>query len=262
MIIDSHVHIGTYGRFYKSKQKVIESFAKYNIDFGLVSSCDAVEYTSKGNNLPFFLKRNQISCSKDVIRFCKKNPSKFKCLFWCKPATEGYDDKIEKFILDNKEYIVGLKFHPYYSKMRMTDQKILPYIRLAEKLDLPVLVHTARDLYSDAKYTYELAKRFPRVKFILGHMQLETNSHRDAIKYMKELPNLYGDTAWVNPNALKEVLKVLGSDRILFGSDNPIDGVDTYNHEWYQFIFKELDKEAREDILYRNAIKLFKLKFE
>ena len=56
MIIDTHIHIGSYGRFFKSKQKVLESVAKYHIDFGLISSCDAVEYTPKGNNLPFFLK--------------------------------------------------------------------------------------------------------------------------------------------------------------------------------------------------------------
>ena len=261
MIIDSHVHIGTWGRFYKSINKVLESLEKYHIDFALISSCDGVEYTEKGNNLPFFLKRNQISINKDVVKLCKKYPNKFKGLFWCRPSLEGYSEKVESFIKDNREYIVGLKFHPYYSKMRMTDIKIIPYIKLAEQLDIPVLVHTARDQYSDAKYTYELAKRFPKVKFILAHMQLDNNTHRDAIKYMKELPNLYGDTAWVHPGALKEIIKALGSDRILFGSDNPIDGVDTYNHEWYQFIFNELDESHRNNILFNNIIRLYKLNF-
>ncbi|HEX3022471.1 MAG TPA: hypothetical protein VHQ24_06925 [Lachnospiraceae bacterium] len=66
------------------------------------------------------------------------------------------------------------------------------------------------------------------------------------------------------------MIKRYGSKRVVFGSDNPIDGVDTYRsnpkgeRSIYQDYFEKLKgiigKEAYEDVMYRAAINLFNLK--
>ena len=58
------------------------------------------------------------------------------------------------------------------------------------------------------------------------HLGLGTD-HELAIKLISKLPNLYGDTTWVNAKDTLKAIKVCGVDKIMFGSDNPIDGLET-----------------------------------
>ena len=70
------------------------------------------------------------------------------------------------------------------------------------------------------------------------------------------------------PSVIKAI-KTFGSEKILFGSDNPIDGVDTYHYNpkgepsLYQQYFNDLkdmiSKEDYDNIMYKNSIKLFNL---
>ena len=67
-----------------------------------------------------------------------------------------------------------------------------------------------------------------------------------------------------------KAIKKWGSEEILFGSDNPIDGKDTYLHNktgdrsLYQQYFNEfqamVSKEDYENIMYKNAERLFGIK--
>ena len=67
-------------------------------------------------------------------------------------------------------------------------------------------------------------------------------------------------------------METAGSEKMLFGSDCPIDGVDTYHHNpkgetsIYQAYFHELEnkisKEAYDNLMYKNAIRVFKLPFD
>jgi predicted TIM-barrel fold metal-dependent hydrolase len=45
---------------------------------------------------------------------------------------------------------------------------------------------------------------------------------------MGKAENLYADTAWVPIQTTLEIIRRYDSHRIIFGSDNPIDGADTY----------------------------------
>ena len=110
-----------------------------------------------------------------------------------------------------------------------------------------------------------MAEKYKNVNFIMGHMGLETDN-KEAIELIGKLPNLYGDTAWVDPKHVIEMIRKYGSDKILFGTDNPIDGIDTYAHPTVCSIYlsnrfkQELSKVDYENIMFRNAIKLFNLK--
>ncbi|MBQ6626694.1 MAG: amidohydrolase family protein, partial [Ruminococcus sp.] len=93
---------------------------------------------------------------------------------------------------------------------------------------------------------------------------------RNAQRSWKELPNLYGDTTWVSVESTMRFLEICGDDKIVFGSDAPIDGKDTYltnrtgDRSLYQSYFNEfkdmVSKETYDKIMYKNAIKLFKIK--
>ena len=115
----------------------------------------------------------------------------------------------------------------------------------------------------------EAAKLFPRVDFVMVHMGLGTDNN-EAIDLISKLPNLYGDTTWVPVESTLKLIKNAGIEKIFFGSDNPIDGKDTYfcNREGcrslYQQYFYELkDLISPQDynkLMYENAASVFDIK--
>jgi len=75
------------------------------------------------------------------------------------------------------------------------------------------------------------------------------------------LENLYLDTSWVKVQATKLAVSVCGSHKVLFGSDSPIDGQDTY--AFYANYFARdrrlLCKSDWDSVLGKNAVRLFNL---
>ena len=85
--------------------------------------------------------------------------------------------------------------------------------------------------------------------------------HKNSFKYISKLDNLYGDTTWVSYTDVIEAVKFCGSEKILFGTDNPVDGKDTLKA--YQPTFSNLKNilknEDYENVMYKNTKRLFKI---
>lgn len=267
MIIDAHVHIGGESvGFDMTEDIVLESMDKYKIDVCLISNGDSGEY---GHDLKVLPKEVQIDQKKSLaraIQFAKENEGRVYAGFWCKPHHELLDDEIERMIAENRKYLVFLKVHPYHSNLAFDDDKMIPYLDLAVKYNLPVVVHTGSSYNDSPERVYNMAKRYPQLKFILAHMGLGTDNQL-AIDLMAKADNLYADTAWVPVSTTLEVIKRYGSKRIVFGTDSPIDGVDTYycNKEGEPSLYRQyfgelkemLSKEDYENLMWRTAKTLF-----
>lgn len=257
-MIDAHVHIGGEAAgFQMTEQVILKSMEKYGIDISIVSNADAVEYGG-GQRLPEQYQARQEDTLDRIIGFCRANPGKIYGAFWCKPNHELLTDRIDEMIKNNRDVIVALKVHPCLSNLSFADDKMLPYLDLAVKYDLPVIVHTANSFVDSPMRVYEMACRYPQLKFVMAHMGLETDNQL-AVDLMEKAENLYADTAWVPVKTTLEIIRRYGSHRILFGSDNPIDGLDTYfcnpsgEPSLYRQYFGELkDKISPED--YENLM--------
>lgn len=263
MIIDAHVHFGRMIGFNMDKEIVLESAKKYNIDYMLVSSTYSTEADHEQNILPEENQISQLNSWKETIEFSNEHPNLIGAVLWAKPHLEKITREHEKFIEDNIDIIHGIKIHPYHSVVRFDDERVIEYVKLAGKYSLPVLTHTAPDECSDPKHVYTVAKMFPDVNFVMGHMELGTDNSR-AIEMIKELPNLYGDTAWVMPDRTVYAISQCGPEKILFGTDNPIDGVDTYaNKEMcsvYLNGFKDMvSEEVYDMVMCENAKRIYKV---
>lgn len=269
MIIDAHVHIGGGPvEFDMPEAVVLESMEKYNIDICLISNADSGEYGHELELIPDEEQINQKQSLKRAIQFAKENEGRIFAGFWCKPHHEFLDEEIEKLIAENRKYLVFLKVHPYHSHLAFDDDKMIPYLDLAVKYNLPVVVHTGSSYNDSPERVYNMAKRYPQLKFILAHMGLGTDN-QFAIELMAKADNLYADTAWVPVSTTLEVIKRYGSKRVVFGTDSPIDGVDTYycNKEGepslYRQYFGELKEmlfeEDYENLMWKTAKELFKI---
>jgi hypothetical protein len=261
MIVDSHAHIATWPTIRESEGMILESQKRYGVAFSLVSDCDCSEYpsiTKWGLH-----KVDQIAGLKTVLKFVKENPRKLGALIWINPHKEILKPELLTLIEKNRHLIYGLKLHPFESRLKITSPKMVPYLELARKYSLPILVHTAEDRYSDVTLLGEVAARYPDLTFIAAHLQLVcTDNHRSALQVLKAHPNVYGDTAWVEMKTAKKVLETIGENRVMFGTDNPIDGIDTLNNPMYQAYFKnkvKLPGRLYHNLMSRNAIQVYQL---
>lgn len=265
-IIDTHVHITEMLGFCMTEPMVLEMMKKYNITYVIVSNGDSAEYDHNLKPVPKELQFSQKQSFQRTIEFARKNPGKIGVMPWIKPATETADDEFENMIKENIDIVKGIKVHPFHSKTFFDSDKMVPYIELAKKYNLPVVSHTGGCEEASPKYVYRMAKRYPTVKFIMAHMGLGTDNSL-AVELMAKADNLYADTTWVPIETTIDVIKKYGSKRVVFGSDSPIDGVDTYsmNKEGkpslYLKYFNELEdiigSNDYEDLMYKNAERIF-----
>ena len=264
MIIDAHTHIGDFVKISMPEDVFLASLDKYNIDFALCSCGSAVEVDHDQNPIPDEDQVTQHDNNERMLRLVRQHSKRIGAFMWIKPRLESCDQDFEDMIASNRDIIYGIKVHPYHSKMAFNSDKVQEYIRLAQKYDLPVVSHTSNDYESSPQLVYEIALKYPNVNFVMCHMGLATDN-QEAIELIAKLPNLYGDTAWVRADMVYQAIKICGSDKILFGTDNPINGLDTYNDDdFYNKYFTELKSKLTqsefEQLMFTNAKKLFKIK--
>ena len=268
MIIDTHVHIGNMLNFNMSEEDVIYSMDKYGIDYSIVSSINAAEFDHSLRLVPEEYQHSQCECLKDAVAFAKKYPDRIGAAVWARPFVEKADYDLYKAIEDNRKLIKAIKFHPFHSNVPFDSEIMEPYIELAERYELPAVVHTGGSDAASCIRVFNMAKKHPRTNFVMVHMGLGTDN-KEAIELVSKLPNLFGDTTWVPLNSTIQLIKTAGIEKVVFGSDNPIDGKDTYLHNGfgerslYQQYFNEardlLSAEDYDRLMYKNALSLFNI---
>lgn len=269
MIIDTHVHIGKMLVFDMPPENVLYSMDKYGIDFSLVSNVECAENDHNGNPIPQNLQKSQNAVLKKTLEFARTHSDKIGVLPWLKIRQERPDAEFIRMIADNRDIIYGLKLHPFHSRTAPDDETLESVYKIAAEYNLPVVSHTGGCAEAVSLRLYNAAKKHPEINFVMVHMDLGTDNSQ-AIELLGKLPNLYGDTTWVPVESTLKAINKWGSEKILFGSDNPIDGKDTYlndkfgNRSLYQQYFNEfkamVSKEDYDNIMYRNAKKLFRIK--
>ena len=164
----------------------------------------------------------------DVNRFAKEiernNVISFGGLH---PNCDNVLEEIEKL---NDLNLAGVKFHPPFQKVDISDEKFIPMWKHINHLRFPVLIHTghARD-----EATYDLfpsgvakfIKYLPDVPVILAHMGGRTGIPEEE-KILFSFPeNVYIDTAMSAERQdmadFERIASAMGPERVVFGSDFP-----------------------------------------
>lgn len=269
MIIDTHVHIGGDKLCFDMTEAIVsEMITKYNIDHLLISNGDSSEVDFNQNLIPMEYQTSQLDSLIRTLKYARSNPGKISVAVWIKPLTETITPEFIRLIEDNRDIIKAIKIHPFHSRISPVDPKTLPYLELADKYHLAVVSHTGTGEYDHPKHLYKAAKMFPNIPFVMVHMGLGSDNS-EALDLLGQAENLYGDTTWVPMSTTIEAINRYGNGKMMFGSDAPIDGLDTYLHnpngdrsvyqDYFHVLPDLIDEEAYKDLMYRNAIKILKL---
>ena len=147
----------------------------------------------------------------------------------------------------------GFKFHPSISQSTIdNNEKIL---ELCETYRKPILIHCGRNEKSRIDYVLNINEHYPNLNFICAHLGgLATDLIIRAFQKIKDanyLDNIFLDTSGCfYPELVKKAVKILGSSKIIFGTDRPYHD---YEVSLYTIRRCNFDKETEEDILFRNA---------
>ncbi|MBQ3265029.1 MAG: amidohydrolase family protein [Ruminococcus sp.] len=264
MIIDTHVHIGKSLEFDLREDDVLYSMERYGIDFSLVSNIESAELDHNGRLLAGGVSQND--SFRKVLAFAQRCPERIGVMPWMKLRSEKPDAAFIRLLEENRHLVYGIKLHPFHSRVAPDDPRVEPVYELARAYHLPVVSHTGGCEEARSVHLYNAAIAHPDIDFVMVHMDLGTDNS-EATALLGEADNLYGDTTWVPVRSTRKAIDRWGSGKILFGSDNPIDGPDTYLHNrtgdrsLYQEYFNELravvSPQDYDNIMYRNAARLF-----
>lgn len=244
-IVDSHVHLWKKDFF---KEDIPESRLKQNpaLDQDIIDGFTFEDFKNtvekifpgkKCNGLFFGLPIKEADLNKMnkyISGICKDNSS--HGLYNPRHDLE----EIPKDFFKNR--FIGFKPYPElvsftapkdFSKLDI-DVSMFDFIskkvfEFSQEYGLILLIHIPRaGRLNDRRNIEEIkaiGKKYPNIKIILAHAGRSYcySDIKDSIEYLKEVKNLYVDTAMINSFPVNKVLiEELGSERILYGSDLPI----------------------------------------
>ena len=115
MIIDMHAHIGEVMDFKMPGEILIASMEKYNIDFSIISSCEAAAFDHNNKMLPYTVQKSQETVFQTTLNFARKYQGKLAVMPWVKPHYEKVSNELIAMIRNNLDITVGIKVHPFHS---------------------------------------------------------------------------------------------------------------------------------------------------
>jgi predicted TIM-barrel fold metal-dependent hydrolase len=252
-IIDAHAH------FQDSDGKVLQGPSPKMLDeFKASNVVGAVVHASRSNAAP--------TLGKDL-------PVKFALCAAIVP-------KLATVRLVEKGLKAGqfqcMKVYLGYVGKWATDPFYLPFYRLAEKYDVPVVFHTgdtydkmAPVKFADPLTVDDVAIKYPKVKFVIAHMG--NPWFRSAAEVVYKNDNVYvdmsalmlGDLAKEEPEKVEELvikpmkwffLYVENPKKFMFGTDWPL----LTEKSYIDVVKRAIPQKYWEDVFYNNAIRVFK----
>ena len=210
-MIDNHVHIGWYtdGYHYPSEVWKVEQDA--GIDEIAVSS------TSTCAELYKLVVREM----RELIHL---GGSRIHPILWVTPRmmkTWGLS-----YMIHSKIEWQGLKMHWEAHREWYYNKKLLHNaLEIARWIEVPVLFHTGDFKECKASVFMDICKQYNDLTYVLAHGR----PLDEAKNVLEECPNVYVDSAFMPADQVKELADAGYSNRILFGTDVPINLL--YNKE-------------------------------
>lgn len=167
--------------------------------------------------------------------------------------------RLEQSVQEMDKYLksprfVGVKLHPGYAGISIDSEAVRRLAAEVAKRNVPFLIHTWG--YGEPSKILKLAEEYREMPIIMGHGGAV--AWREAIEVLDKTRNVYTElcTSQCHRNKVRETIRAVGYDRILFGTDlglfDPAHVLGTYEEA-------ELNAEEEAAVMRNNAARLFGL---
>jgi len=258
-IVDSHCHIKTIpteDRYVTMEEYFTENKSvnvKYLFGITLVRRQGNIEEMKTRNDSLFSMARRDSR----FIPVCSVHPN----------DGEAAIDEMRR-IKDLGGKII--KLHPITQNFPIISNELFNVARVAGELGLIILIDGYGFVIPNyVEHLLQLAMSNSQTKFIIAHMggtdfyklgglnlvQAQNPGLFNNVWYdLSATVKIYADSPY--KSQLEWVIRNIGVDRVLFGSDNPVASLSEALNFFYKLDF---DETEREKILYRNAVELLEL---
>jgi hypothetical protein len=213
---------------------LIRLFDKYNVDRAIVFPNPNIG--DKYPEMNDYIAESVKKYPKRLIGFGRVDPRR--------------EDAIKELTRIRKKLgLAGLKLHPFVECFRPDHPFFNKFFQKTNELGLPTLFHAA-DGFSSPGLITKIARKYPKLPIILGHLREAT------ISALKECENIYVETSGTLPDFI-ELASDIDEDRVLFGSDVPY-----YRYPTQIAVVEaaEIPQKKKNKILYDNFQVLFNQK--
>ncbi|HIO10504.1 MAG TPA: TatD family deoxyribonuclease [Deltaproteobacteria bacterium] len=135
--------------------------------------------------------------------------------------TEALEDRIRKLAQEEKKLVAigetGLDYHYMYSPVEVQQQVFRKQLRLAEELNLPVVMHS-REAETD---TLKILKDIPVKSLGVAHSFTSSFEMARTLVEMGWYLGINGIVTFKNAEDLREVVRWLPLDKLLLETDSP-----------------------------------------
>jgi len=207
----------------------------------------------------------EIASNEFLSKVVKSHPDRLVGFVWVNnPRTSQSVKELEKAV--NELGLKGLKLHPGIQGFSPADPEIVPLIRKAAELNVPIFIHMYPypphgDFHNClVEHIPLLWKRVPKATILIGHMGFPRFLDLLTIAL---LPGVYAETSWglttmadlYGINFSTKFIRRIGADNIVFGSDWC--GTNNERKAQLSIIQKmRLTREEKEKILGENIRKV------
>lgn len=268
MLIDCHVHLNNYHEAQRRPAKenvgeLLRKMGQHGVDHAIVITSYKVD-----------LDRPSVE---EVLVELAENPRT--------TVVEGLrwrgDARTDLFTMEERirdGLVKGIKLYPGYDCYPINDPSLESVFRIAQKHDVPVMIHCGDTYAKHAKVRQahpllvdDIAVDFPGVRFVVCH--LGSPWFQDTAEVLYKNDNVYADMSGLTlgdfgyeferymVQRVKDMIMYMGDPgrQLMYGSDWPLVRMGPY----VQFL-KNLDLPvgSRENISWRTAAKLFKIDVE
>ena len=247
MIIDAHVHL------FPTKEvgeMVVRQFQQaYGAGYYSLGTPDeyladmkraGIEYGVMVSFAPDPQLKNTNFWTVAITRAGKNRPARYPMLIPFISVSPTMKGKTPVQELEHKLAwgMKGLKIHPIGQGFAPDDRRMWPVYEWLVQHNLPLIAHSGINVRPDAQTDLARPRRwlpvlhdFSALRLILAHMG--GGFWEEAVQIARQYPHVLFDTAiavshvntgpqtWLNDDQAVELIRTIGADRVLFGSDYP-----------------------------------------
>jgi predicted TIM-barrel fold metal-dependent hydrolase len=248
--------------------KLVKRMDDSGIDLTVINVVDNVDQETSNEEI--------LRLNKDCSEASKRHPRRLIALAGIDPRRKDAPSLLRQCIEDYG--MRGLKWHPDFG-FYPNCKEAYEVLEVVNELDVPLLTHCGpwrRVKYSHPMHLDDVAIDFPYINIIAAH--LGNLLWRDWVAIARHRSNLFGDLSiWqfmargqpiLFSRYLREIIDLVGVNRLLFGTDGPVFEPHIPNKEWIELI-KNLLTEDQDGVVFNqkeidailggNAERIFKL---
>jgi uncharacterized protein len=243
-VIDFHGHVGRWDRYGMDAEPahMLRAMDAAGVDRACVFNIFHPDGTT-GNDL--------------TARFVAQHPERFIGFAYVSPLMSGRILPELARAMDTLGF-AAIKLYPPYTPWPLNEPPWAPIYRFANERGLAIIFHTGSEAQSLPRLVGEIAPRYPRANFVMGHAGNTPAERAQAIAAAQANPNVYLETAstFRTPGAIEQLVNEAGADRVLFGSDIPL--MDP-RPQLGKIITAQISNRAKCRVIGENARRLLRL---